>query len=164
MTPDGSDSPVARLLEQAGVEHTLHVHASPIRSLEDAARERGLRPEQIVRSLVFRGEGDAFILLLAPGPEKVSWPKLRRHLGVSRVTTATPDEVKRVTGYAPGTVSPIGLATELRMLADNRLSALATVSIGAGMRDAGIVLATSDLIRLTRPEFGDFLEGTRFPE
>ena len=52
-------------------------------------------------------------MLLAPGPEKVSWPRLRRHLGVSRVTTASPDEVERVTGYAPGTVSPLGLATEL---------------------------------------------------
>lgn len=151
-------SPVARLLEQAGVGHVLHVHETPVRSLEEAARQRGLDPRQIVRSLVFRLEGDEFILLLAPGPGKVSWPKLRRYLGVSRLTTADPEEVRHVTGYVPGAVSPLGLASPMRTLADRSLLAQQTVSIGAGIRDAGIVLATKDLLEIVRPEIGDFLE------
>ena len=151
-------SPVAELLEQAGVDHVLHIHKTPIRSLEDAARERGLLPEQIVRSLVFRLEGDRFILLLAPGPGKVSWSRLRRHLGVSRLTTANAEEVRRATGYVPGAVSPLGLAAPMRTFADRSLLDQQTVSIGAGIRDAGIVLATKDLLQLVRPEIGDFLE------
>lgn len=153
-----SQSPVSQILTQAGVPHTLHLHATPIRSLEDAARERGLDPRQIIRSLIFRLDGDEFILLLAPGPGKVSWPKLRRHLGVSRVTTATAEEVERVTGYVPGAVSPLGLATPLRILADQSLLALDTVSVGAGIRNAGVVLATQDLLGWVHPEVGGFLE------
>ena len=150
---------VTRALDAAGVAYTLHLHDHPVTSLEQAASERGQRPAQIVRSLVFRGQDRSFLIVLAPGPQQVSWPKLRRHLGVSRLTTATPEEVLRLTGYPPGTVSPLGLATPIRILADQSVRDEETVSIGAGIRDAGVVLQTEDLLRLVRPEMGDFLEG-----
>lgn len=151
-------TPATRALDAAGVPHALHLHDRPVRSLAQAAAERGLQPEQIVRTLVFRLEGDSFVLVLAPGPDKVSWAKLRRHLAVSRLTTASPEEVQRVTGYVPGTVSPFGLPAPMRILAEARLTGQETVSVGAGIPNAGIVLATADLVRLLHPEFGDFIE------
>ncbi len=152
-------TPVTRALDAAGIPYTLHLHDHPVHSLEQAASERGLRPEQIVRSLVFRSEDGSFLIVLAPGPRQVSWPKLRRHLGVSRVTTATAEEVLQVTGYPPGAVSPLGLATSLRILADRSITEEETVSIGAGVRNAGIVLRVDDLVRIVQPEIGDFMEG-----
>jgi Cys-tRNA(Pro) deacylase len=151
-------TPVTLALDEANIPYTLHMHDQPIRSLEQAALERGLRPGQIVRSLVFRSEDGSFLIVLAPGPGKVSWPKLRRHLGVSRLTTASADEVLQVTGYPPGAVSPLGLRGPVRLLADQRLKEEEIVSIGAGIRDAGVVLRTEDLLRLIRPEMGDYLE------
>ena len=161
--PRVSSTPVTLALDATGIPYTLHLHDHPIRSLEQAAAERGLRPEQIVRTLVFRLEGDAYVLVLAPGPGQVSWPRLRKHLGVSRLTTATPEEVERVTGYLPGAVSPLGIGRKLRILADQRLGLEKEVSIGAGIRNAGVVLRTEDLIRLVQPEFGDFIEGGESP-
>ncbi len=96
--------------------------------------------DQVVRSLVFRLEDGAFILVLMPGPEQVAWSKLRHFLGVSRITTASADEVYRVTGYRPGTVSPFGLAEPLRLLADERLRRQGEISVGAGIADAGLIL------------------------
>lgn len=154
-----TSTPVTRALDGAGVRYTLHLHDHPVTSLEQAASERDLRPGQIVRSLVFRSEAGGFLIVLAPGPRQVSWPKLRRHLGVSRVTTATAEEILQVTGYPPGAVSPLGLATSLRILADRSLTEEETVSIGAGVHNAGVVLRTVDLLRRVQPEFGDFMEG-----
>jgi Cys-tRNA(Pro) deacylase len=151
-------TPVTRALDEAHVPYTLHVHDHPVTSLEQAASERGLRPGQIVRSLVFRSQDGSYLLVLAPGPQQISWPKLRRHLGVSRLTTASAQEVLQVTGYPPGAVSPLGLATPVRILADQSVSREGMVSIGAGMRDAGVVLRREDLLRLVQPEMGDFLE------
>jgi len=156
--PSVPSTSVTRALDAAGIPYTLHLHDHPVRSLQQAAEERGLSPEQVVRSLVFRLEGDTYILVLAPGPFQVSWPKLRKHLGVSRLTTATREEVERVTGYVPGAVSRLGLARPLRVLCDRRLCSRQEVSIGAGIRNAGVVLRTEDLIRLVGPEVGDFLE------
>ncbi len=156
-------TPVTRALEALGIPHTLHVHEQPLHSLEQAAQERGLEPGQIVRSLLFRLEDGTFVLVLAPGPAKVSWPSLRRHLGVTRLTTAPPEEVRRVTGYEPGAVSPFGLPSPLRILADRGLLAQAVVSVGAGIRNAGIILAREDLVRALQPEMGDFVEKAPAP-
>jgi Cys-tRNA(Pro)/Cys-tRNA(Cys) deacylase len=151
-------TPVIQALEALGVPHQLHVHAGEVRSLAQAARERGLAPGQIVRSLVFRLESGEFILVLATGPARVSWPRLRRYLGVSRVTTASPDQVLEVTGYEPGAVSPYGLSRPMRILADRGLLAHDTISIGSGIRNAGVVLARQDLERTLFLEYGDFTE------
>jgi len=137
--PMPPSTPVARTPDEARIRYTLHLHDRPVTSLQQAAEERGPQPGQIVRSLVFRLERD-YILVLTPGPAQVSWPKLRRHLEVSRLTMASPDEVLRVTGYPPGAVSPFGLATAMRILADRRLLSEAQEHQGgtvAGARGAG---------------------------
>lgn len=152
MTP----TPVTRALDSLDISYRLHVHATPLRSLEQAANERGLASEQIVRSLVFRLEDEIFIMVLMPGPDKVDWPKLRHHLGVSRITTAQAAEVRKVTGYETGAVAPIGLPKPLRILADRRIMEHETISIGAGIRNAGIILQRDDLLSAIQPEIGDF--------
>ena len=151
-------TPVTQALEALGVPYRLHVHASEARSLAQLASERGLAPEQVVRSLLFRLEGGEFILVLAGGPARVSWPRLRRHLGASRITTASRSEVLEVTGYEPGAVSPYGLPRKLRMLADRKLQAHDTLSVGAGIRNAGVILARRDLERTLPLEYGDFTD------
>lgn len=155
-----TSTPVTRALEARGIPYTLHEHAGPIHSLEQAARERGLLPAQIVRSLVFRTETGAFVMLLIPGLGRASWARLRQTLGVSRLTTATPEELMRVTGYEAGAVSPFGLHQPLRILADRSLLDQETVSIGAGIRNAGVVLRSTDLLRALAPELGDFREAS----
>lgn len=151
-------TPVTEALDHLGVSYRLHLHTQPVRSLEQAARERGLAPAQIVRSLLFRLQGGQFVLVLMPGARKVSWPKLRRHLGVTRLTTATAEEVETVTGYPPGAVSPYGVRLPLRVLADRRVREVQEVSIGAGIRNAGVILETVDLLRTLQPEVDDFAD------
>ncbi len=149
---------VTEALEKMDIPYELHVHESQLRSLEQAARERDLEPEQIVRSLLFRMEGDEFVMVLIPGPSKVDWAKLRHFLGVSRVTTARPQEVERVTGYPTGAVSPFGVRETVRLLADERIKDIEVLSLGAGIRNAGVILKRDDLLEALDPELGSFTE------
>lgn len=149
-------TPVTRALDDLGIPYQIHFHERPLSSLEQAAEERDLEPDQIVRSLLFRLEGGAFVLVLMPGVGKVNWAKLRRHLGVSRMTTATSEEVLEVTGYETGAVSPFGLSLPLRLLADRRIMIHDDISIGAGVRNAGVILKRQDLLDALDPEIGDF--------
>lgn len=153
------DTPVTRALDEKGIAYRVHIHQHPLKSLEQAASERGLKPIQIVRSLLFRLEDGSFILVLAPGPGKIDWRKLRHYLGVSRVTTATSLEVQEQTGYPPGAVSPFGIPEPPRILADQQILKLETVSMGVGIPNAGVLLKREDLLRSLKPELGDFLEG-----
>lgn len=151
-----TSTPVTDALEALGIEYKLFLHENQVRSLDQAAEERGLEPEQIIRSLIFRCEGEAYTLVMMPGPMKVSWPKLRHYLGVSRITTADADQVLALTGYVPGAVSPLGLPSPLRILADRSILEQTTISIGAGIRNAGVILKREDLLRVVEVEIGDF--------
>lgn len=152
------ETPVTRILNSLSIAHTLHIHDKPLQSLEQAAEERGLQHDQIVRSLLFRLEDHNFVLVLVAGPGKVSWSKLRRFLNVRRLTTAKGSEVLQVTGYEPGAVSPIGLKQPIRILSDQALRQQDVLSIGAGIRNAGVILGREDLLRAIQVEFSDFLE------
>lgn len=139
--------PVSIALEKLGIPHRIFRHAGQVTSLEQAASERGQRPEQVVRSILFRiGEND-FIMALVAGPAQISWKKLRQHLGQSRLTMATEEEVLEVTGYRIGTVSPFGLARPLKILIDPSVLKEEEISIGSGIRNTGIILRSAELPR-----------------
>jgi len=153
-------TPVSQALTALGLPHRLFRHPGPVSSLEQAARERGQSPRQVIRSIVFRiGAGD-FVMVLVAGPAQVSWPALRSYLGQSRLTTATEDEVLRVTGYRPGAVSPFGLPAPLRILADENVFAPEEISIGSGERGATVIMKSADLRQgLGNIEIGQFAQG-----
>jgi len=64
-------------VEAAGIHFTVTRHG-PVRSLEEAAAARGVRPGDIVKSLVVRRADDDFLFVLVPGDRQFSWPKLTR--------------------------------------------------------------------------------------
>ena len=130
-------------------------------SLEQAARERGQRVGQVVRSIVFRvGEGD-FVMVLAAGPAHISWKGMRQHLGQSRMTMATPEEVLGATSYPIGAVSPFGLPRLLRILIDQSVLKEDVVSLGCGVRNMAVLLSTVDLRRaLPHAELLDILQSS----
>ena len=155
-----TSTPASLYLDSLGIPYTFFEHSGPtVGSLEQAAAERGQRPEQVVRSILFRlGEGQ-FCLVLAAGPRQVSWPALRRHLGQRRLTMATPEEVLQVTGYKIGAVSPFGLPQPVQVLVDRSvLAGDAGVSLGSGRRGLALMMQSADVLRaLPGAEVGDFL-------
>lgn len=140
-------SPVTQDLDQRGIPYRVFRHSGPVTSLEQAARERGQAPEQVIRSLLFRLSADTFVLALMAGPAQVDWKALRRTLGETRLTTASEEEMQRMTGYPRGAVSPFGLPQPLPMLADPAVFEPQEVSIGSGVRGTTIILRSADLRR-----------------
>ena len=137
--------PVSIALEELGVPHKIFCHENPVHSFEQAASDRGQKPEQVVRSILFRIAEDEFVMALVAGPAQISWKTLRKYLGRSRVSMATEDEVLAVTGYRIGTVGPFGLPNPLKVLIDASVMNEEEVSIGSGMRNTAIILKSADL-------------------
>ncbi len=154
------DNPPASIaLESLGIPHQVFRHNGPVNSLEQAAQERRQRPEQVVRSILFRLGEDEYLMALVAGPAQISWKKLRKYVGQSRLTMASEDEVLQVTGYRTGAVSPFGTARPLRVLVDAGLLKEDQVSLGSGVRAVAIVMKTSDLMRgLKNPEVTELVE------
>ncbi len=151
--------PVSIELEKLNIPHRVFAHPGKVTSLEQAARERGQRPEQVVRSILFRiGEGE-YLMALVAGPAQISWKALRAYLGQSRLTMADKDEVLTVTGYPIGAVSPFGTARKLRVLVDASVFVEEEISIGSGVRGTTVILKSVDLKRaLGEVEMVELLE------
>jgi len=137
--------PASAALKELDIPHRIFRHENPVTSIEQAARERGQRDSQIVRSILFRLSEEEFVMVLIAGSAQVSWKILRRRLGSSRMTMATEDEVLAVTGYRIGAVSPLGLLNPLRVLVDESVLREEEISIGSGIRDVAIILKSTDL-------------------
>ena len=139
-------SPVTATLEAKGIPFRIFHHPGPILNLEQAAQERGQSPDQVVRSILFRlGEGK-FAMVLVAGDRQISWPVLRKHLGQSRLSLASKDEVLTATGYQLGAVSPFGLPQPIPILVDKSVFAQEEISLGSGVRGTAIILRTSDFL------------------
>lgn len=152
-------TPVTRTLDALNIPHRLFRHPGPVQSVEQAARERGQRPEQVVRSIVFRLAQDDFVLVLIAGSLQISWTALRHYLGQSRLTMASEAEVLSVTGYPVGAVSPFGLPAPIRILVDQSVLSQAEISLGSGERYATVILGTEDLLKALGPvEIGAFAQ------
>lgn len=152
-------TPVTRELDAKGVPYRQFTHPGPLHSLEQAARERGQRPEQVVRSILFRLSPGEFVMVLVAGPKQISWPALRAHLGVTRMSTASQEEVLKRTGYPTGAVSPFGLPEPMRILADEGVFQEEELSIGSGVRYTTVILRSKDLQNaLGEVEMGRFVK------
>ena len=151
-------TPVTRALDEVGVPYRFFAHQGKVHSLEQAAEERGQRPEQIVRSILFRLAKGEFVMVLVAGPQQIAWPTIREYLGVSRISMAKEDDVLTYTGYPLGAVSPFGLPGPLRILVDESVFGEGEISIGSGVRYTTVIMKSSDLRRaLGEVEIGCFV-------
>lgn len=144
---DADLTPVGADLRARDIPFREFHHPGPVASLEQAAQERGQRPEQVVRSILFRLAQDDYLLALVAGPRQIDWKALRRAVGQSRLTTASADEVRQVTGFEIGAVSPFALPRPIRVMIDESVTRETEVSIGSGRRGSTVILATADLLR-----------------
>lgn len=140
-------TPVGRALGALGIPFHEFRHAGPVNSLEQAAEEREQRPEQVVRSILFRLTQDEYLMVLVGGPKQIDWKRLRAVVGQSRMTMARPDEVRAMTGYEIGAVAPFGLPRPIRVLLDESVMGEEVVSLGSGVRGTAVILTTADLAR-----------------
>jgi Cys-tRNA(Pro)/Cys-tRNA(Cys) deacylase len=136
------EAPGVRALRERGIDHRV-IHPGHVTSVEEAAQACGVRVDQVVKTLVVRrGEGD-YVLVLVPGDRSLSWPKLRVLLGVNRLSLPDPDEALTATGYARGTITPLGL--DLPVVVDATVMG-GEITLGTGQRDTVVALAADDVV------------------
>lgn len=152
---DGQERALAAV-QATGIAYAVTRHG-PVRSLEEAAAARGVRPGDIVKTLVVRRGEDDFLLVLVPGDRQFSWPKLRTLLGTSRLSMPDAAGAQAATGYERGTITPFGSTTAWPVIADVSIPGR-TVSLGAGAHGVAITVAGDDLVRVLQAEVADLAE------
>lgn len=120
----------------AGDEETLlpmeHVYTPEVKTIEDVCRFLKVRPQDVVKTLVYMADGKPVAVLIR-GDEEVNEIKVRNVLGCEVLEMATDDEIKNAAGSHRGFVGPIGL--KCRMIADYSLFGRKNLVVGANRED-----------------------------
>ena len=104
---------------------------SSARTAQEAASSLGCEVGAIVKSLLFRTD-DTFTLNLVAGDRKASLNKIKKILKKKDVSMASPEDVKNITGYTIGGVSPVGHLKKIEILIDKSLSRFNLLFAAAG--------------------------------
>ncbi len=121
----------------------------------DAARAVGCQTGQIVKSLVFVADGEAFVALTS-GANQADTQRLAELLGAAQVRRATPDEARDATGFSIGGTPPFGHPRRLRVLVDTDLLTYDELWAAAGTPNAVFSIHPSDLLAVTSGQPREF--------
>ena len=118
------------------------------RTAKDAASSLKCELGAIVKSLVFKAEGE-FLVCLVSGDKRCSLNKLKKILKKKDVAMANANEVKDHTGFSIGGVSPIGYLKKLNTIIDKSLNRFNYVYGAAGHPDCVFRITYPELVKLT---------------
>ena len=112
-------------------EMSVIVLDSSAKTAIEAASSLGCEVGAIVKSLLFKTE-NTFTLFLVSGDKKASLNKIKKTLNIKDASMASPDDVKNITGYTIGGVSPVGHLNKIEIFIDHSLARFENLYAGAG--------------------------------
>jgi Cys-tRNA(Pro) deacylase len=130
---------------------------SSARTAQDAANSLNTEVGSIIKSLFLRTK-NSFLLCLVAGDRRCSLNKIKKILGEKDVSMGNAEQVKEITGFTIGGVSPIGHLNPLKVYIDQSLSRFANTFGAAGHPNCVFKINFKDLQKITNGEVMDIIE------
>jgi len=146
-----------KVLKEFDINLNINCLEQTARTANDAATALGCKVGAIVKSLLFRTK-KSFVLCLVSGDKKCSLNKLKKILDEKDVSMASADQVKEITGYTIGGVSPIGHLTKVDILIDKNLNRFEDIFAAAGHPNCIFKINFEQLIKLTNGKIEELTE------
>ena len=129
-------------------EMSVIVLDSSAKTAIEAALSLGCEVGAIVKSLLFKTE-NTFTLFLVSGDKKASLNKIKKTLNIKDASMASPDDVKNITGYTIGGVSPVGHLNKIEIFIDHSLARFENLYAAAGHPNCVFKTNFDDLQKIT---------------
>ena len=127
------------------------------RTALEAASSLGCEVGAIVKSLLFKTK-NSYTLCLVAGDKRVSLNKLKKILDIKDVSMASADEVKNITGYTIGGVSPVGHLNKIDIFIDNSLERFTSLFAAAGHPNCVFKIEFKNLQKITNGLIKEIIE------
>ena len=148
---------VEKLLKEFDKTQKVIILDTSARTALEAASSLGCEVGAIIKSLVFKTE-NTFTLCLVAGDKKASLNKIKKTLNIKDTAMATADDVKKITGYTIGGVSPIGHLNKIDVFIDNSLERYTSLYAAAGHPNCVFKINFIDLQKITNGSIKELTE------
>ena len=148
---------VEKLLKDFDKNQKIIVLNTSARTALEAATSLSCEVGAIIKSLLFRTESN-FTLCLVAGDKKASLNKIKKILSIKDASMASAEDVKNITGYTIGGVSPIGHLNKVYILIDKSLNGFNSLFAAAGHPNCVFEISFADLLKITNGSTDEIIE------
>tara|TARA_Y100000741_G_scaffold130724_1_gene98381 strand:+ start:58 stop:537 length:480 start_codon:yes stop_codon:yes gene_type:complete len=139
---------VEELLKKFDQKLSVIILDTSARTALEAASSLGCEVGAIVKSLLFKTD-NSFTLFLVSGDKRASLNKIKKNLIIKDASMATADDVKKITGFTIGGVSPIGHLNKIPIIIDNSLERFENLYAAAGHPNCVFKIDFTNLQKIT---------------
>ncbi len=128
-------------------------------TVDEAAESLDLDPNQVIKSMLYiaKMSEDEYqpVLVLMRGNDEVNEAKVTNALDCEELELATEEDAEKYLNAHPGSLGPVGVGEEVKILADNYVKVL--VNMACGANEDGYHYINANIDRDFRvDQFGDF--------
>ena len=139
---------VEKILKDFDESQNIIALETSARTALEAASSLGCEVGAIVKSLLFKTE-KSFTLCLIAGDKRASLNRIKKALKIKDASMASAEDVKNITGYTIGGVSPIGHLKKIEILIDKSLSRFNLLFAAAGHPNCVFKIDFANLKKIT---------------
>ena len=139
---------VEKILKEFDESLSVIVLETSARTANEAASSLGCEVGAIVKSLLFKTE-NSFTLCLVAGDKRASLNSIKKSLKIKDASMASAEDVKNITGYTIGGVSPVGHLKRIEILIDKSLSRFNSLYAAAGHPNCVFKIDFTNLQKIT---------------
>ena len=139
---------VDKILKDFDESQNIIVLETSARTALEAASSLGCEVGAIVKSLLFKTQ-NSFTLCLVAGDKRASLNRIKKALKIKDASMASAEDVKNITGYTIGGVSPIGHLKKIEILIDKSLSRFNLLFSAAGNPNCVFKIDFTNLKKIT---------------
>lgn len=99
-------------------------------SVDEAANILQISVNKVVKSMLFIAD-DTPVLVLMRGNDEVNLVKLQNYLNVNNLSLATDEQIEQYLHGHAGSLGPVNVSDQIKIIADNQLNGLHNVAVGA---------------------------------
>ncbi|HSW35761.1 MAG TPA: Cys-tRNA(Pro) deacylase [Candidatus Limnocylindrales bacterium] len=151
----------ARLLDGLKIPYELrgfHVDDGLEMSAEVASEKSGFPLERVFKTLVARGDRKGILVCCVSGGSELHLKSLAALSGNKKIEMVPVKEIKTLTGYIKGGVSPLGMKKIYPVYLDEKAFLYSTIMISAGEWGLQIVIDPRNLVRAVNAVSGKITE------
>lgn len=152
---DGAERVRAWMLER-GVPGELIRPGDPTPTVEAAAAALGVKPEQVIKSLLFLVDGSPYLVIVR-GRARVNTAKLLQALGAREARLGKKAEVEAITGFPVGGTPPFAHRQSVPVVIDRGVLDLEEIYAGGGADDVMLRVKVADLLQATGAKLVDVI-------
>jgi Ala-tRNA(Pro) deacylase len=136
-----------------GIPYAAHEHAAVFTVAESRKLDAGF-PGAHTKNLFLKDAAGAFWLVTVPAEARVDLKALPAAIGCKRVSFAKPEDMERLLGITPGSVTPLAMINaapgSVTVVLEEGLAAAERINVHPLRNTGTLGLAGADVLRLLR--------------